>query len=70
MSTFSEKVEHLIRSEDTDLKKAECGINLCIKTLSKLQKLVDREDFENSQSEIDFFKKHQTLPDELPHLFH
>lgn len=62
MSTFSEKVECLIKSEDTDLKKAECGINLCIKTLSKLQKLVAHEDFEDSQSEIDFFKNIKPYP--------
>ena len=62
MSTFSKKVTNLIRSDETDLNKAEAGINLCIKTLSRLQKIVDREDFEDSQSEIEFFKNIKPLP--------
>ncbi|MBZ9731119.1 RteC domain-containing protein [Salegentibacter sp. JZCK2] len=62
MSTFSEKVESLIQSGKTDLKKAEDGIGVCIKTLSKLQKQVDRDDFEDTQSEIEFFKNIKPIP--------
>ncbi len=62
MSTFSEKIERLIHSGKTDLEKAENGINLCIKTLSKLQKQVNQDDFEDSQSEIDFFKNIKPIP--------
>ncbi len=62
MSTFSEKVERLIQSKDTELEKAENGIKLCIKTLSKLQKQVDKHDFEDSQTEIDFFKNIKPFP--------
>ena len=62
MSIFSEKVDSLIQSGKTDLNKAEAGISLCIKTLSRLQKVVDREDFEDSQSEIEFFKNVKPLP--------
>ncbi|SFG03428.1 RteC protein [Salegentibacter agarivorans] len=62
MSTFSEKVESLIQSEKPDLKKAEDGISLCIETLSKLQKKVEQEDFEDAQEEIDFFKNIKPFP--------
>jgi hypothetical protein len=62
MSKFSENVESLIQSRKTDLNKAEDGIGLCIKTLSKLQKQVDRDDFENTQAEIDFFKNIKPIP--------
>ncbi|PKD17648.1 hypothetical protein APR41_05410 [Salegentibacter salinarum] len=62
MSIFSENVESLIQSGKPDLKKAEDGINLCIKILSKLQKQVDKDDFENTQAEIEFFKNIKPLP--------
>lgn len=62
MSTFSERVDSLIQSGKTDLTKAENGISLRIKTLSKLQKHVNKEDFEDPQSEIDFFRNIKPLP--------
>ena len=62
MSTFSERVDSLIQSGKTDLTKAENGISLCIKTLSKLQKQVDQKDFDNIQSEIEFFRNIKPLP--------
>ncbi|MBZ9730761.1 RteC domain-containing protein [Salegentibacter sp. JZCK2] len=62
MSTFSENVERLIQSGKTDLKKADDGISLCIKTLLKLQKQVDKEDFDDTQSEIEFFRNIKPLP--------
>lgn len=62
MSTFSEKIENLVQSEKTDLNMAEDGISLCIRTLSKLQKQVDENDFEDSQSEIEFFRNIKPLP--------
>jgi len=52
MSIFSENVESLIQSGKPDLKKAEDGISLCIKILSKLQKQVDKYDFEDTQAKI------------------
>ena len=62
MSAFSENVDNLIHSGDSDLKKAESGIQLSVKTLSKLQKNVNKEDFEDPQSEIDFFRNIKPLP--------
>ena len=62
MSTFSENIDSLIHSGDSDLKKAESGIQLSVKTLTKLQKHVDKEDFEDPQSEIDFFRNIKPLP--------
>ena len=44
MSAFSENIDNLIHSGDSDLKKAESGIQLSVKTLSKLQKNVNKED--------------------------
>ncbi|WP_072880646.1 RteC domain-containing protein [Salegentibacter echinorum] len=62
ISVFIEKIEGLIQSGKTDLNKAEDGISLCVKTLSKLQKLVERDDFEDSQVEINFFKNMKPIP--------
>jgi hypothetical protein len=62
MSTFGEKIETIIKSDKPDLKKADDGINLCIKTLSALQKQVDKEDFEDATSEIDFFRNIKPFP--------
>ncbi|WBL24273.1 RteC domain-containing protein [Zunongwangia sp. HGR-M22] len=62
MSAFSENIDNLIHSGDSDLKKAESGIQLSVKTLSKLQKHVNKEDFEDPQSEIDFFRNIKPLP--------
>lgn len=62
MSTFGNNIESIIQSRESDLKKANDGINLCIKTLSELQKQVDKEDFENSQSEIEFFRNIKPFP--------
>ena len=44
------------------MTKAENGISLPIKTLSKLQKQVDQNDFDDLQSEIEFFRNIKPLP--------
>ncbi|SKB97391.1 RteC protein [Salegentibacter salinarum] len=62
METFSENLERLIHSGKTELKMADDGIRLCIQTLSKLQKQVDKEDFEDTQTEIEFFKNIKPIP--------
>lgn len=62
MTTFTEQIEQIINSEETSLKKAELGIRLCNKTLTKLQERVAKEDFEDAAEEIAFFKNIKPIP--------
>ncbi len=62
MTSFSNKLDLIIRSADSHLKKSEEGILLCNATLSKLQHAVEEEDFENTAEEINFFKNIKPFP--------
>ncbi len=62
ISMFTDQVNRIITSESTSLKKAELGIRLCNRTLSELQHMVEKEDFEDSASEINFFKNIKPIP--------
>jgi len=62
MFIFTDKVNLIINSESSSLKKAELGIGLCNRTLSELQHMVEKEDFEDSASEINFFRNIKSLP--------
>lgn len=62
MTTFTEQIDQIINSEGTSLKKAEQGIRLCNKTLSILQNRVEKEDFEDTASEIEFFRNIKPIP--------
>jgi len=62
MSMFTDQVDRIINSESSPLKKAELGIRLCNGTLTELQHMVEKEDFEDTASEIDFFKNIKPIP--------
>lgn len=62
MFMFTDQVNQIINSESSSLKKAELGIRLCNGTLSELQHMVEKEDFEDSASEINFFRNIKSLP--------
>lgn len=55
MTLFSNKLDLIVRSANSHLKKSEKGIQLCNNTISQLQHLVEQEDFENTGEEINFF---------------
>jgi len=50
------------------LKKADKGIDISNHTLSKLKEIVEKEDFENTPDEIEFFKKIKPCP--MSYLIH
>jgi len=62
MFMFTGQVNQIINSESSSLKKAELGIRLCNGVLSELQHMVEKEDFEDSASEINFFRNIKSLP--------
>ena len=62
MTSYTEKLDRLIKSGDSHLHKAERGIRLCNTVLSKLQHQIEQEDFENTKSEIHFFKNIKPYP--------
>ncbi|MBZ9629765.1 RteC domain-containing protein [Salegentibacter sp. LM13S] len=62
ISMFTDQVDRIINSESSSLKKAESGIRLCNRTLSELQHMVEKEDFEDSAAEINFFKNIKPIP--------
>jgi len=62
MFMFTDQVNQIINSESLSLKKAELGIRLCNGALSELQHMVEKEDFEDSASEINFFRNIKSLP--------
>lgn len=61
MTLFSNKLDLIVRSANSHLKKSEKGIQLCNNTISQLQHLVEQEDFENTGEEINFFLKISNL---------
>ncbi|WP_373059486.1 RteC domain-containing protein [Zunongwangia sp. H14] len=62
ISIFTEQLDGILKSAETHLKKAEKGIPLCNKTLSTLQNIVEKEDFEDKTAEIDFFRNIKPYP--------
>lgn len=62
MTSFSDKLNQIIKSADSHLKKSEAGIRLCNDVLSQLQNKVEKEDFEDTLSEINFFKNIKPYP--------
>ncbi|MGY5848622.1 RteC domain-containing protein [Salegentibacter sp. HM20] len=62
MSKFSEEIESLIHAEKTEMRKADQGIRLCIKTLWALHKEVNNKGFEDVAEEIEFFKHVKPVP--------
>lgn len=62
ISDFNHKINSIIHSEENHLKKANEGIDLCSKTVSKLKEMVEQNDFETVSAEIDFFKNTKPLP--------
>lgn len=62
MAIFTDQIDRIINSGNIPLKKAELGIRLCNKTVSKLQHLVEKEDFEDTKAEINFFRNIKPLP--------
>ncbi|APU67633.1 MULTISPECIES: RteC domain-containing protein [Christiangramia] len=62
MTLFSNKLDLIVRSANSHLKKSEKGIQLCNNTISQLQHLVEQEDFENTGEEINFFKNIKPFP--------
>lgn len=62
MTLFSEELDRIIKSSDSHLKKSESGIRLCNEVLSQLQYRVEKEDFEDTPSEIDFFRNIKPFP--------
>ncbi|SDR68483.1 RteC protein [Gillisia sp. Hel1_33_143] len=62
MFMFTDQINQIINSESSSLEKAELGIRLCNSTLSELQHMVEKEDFEDSASEINFFRNIKSLP--------
>lgn len=62
MEIFSLKVEEILKSGASHLDKSERGIILCNDTLSRLQIKVEKEDFEDKESEMSFFKNVKPFP--------
>lgn len=62
LHVFTDELNQIIQSADPHMKKADQGIMLCNKTLSDLQNMVEREDFEDKATEIDFFKNVKPYP--------
>ncbi|PKD18408.1 hypothetical protein APR41_04455 [Salegentibacter salinarum] len=62
MSIFTDEVERIINSQEDTLKKAELGIRLSNRTLSELQRMVEKEDFEDPAEEINFFRNIKPIP--------
>lgn len=62
LTLFTTKIDRIIRSGDSSLKKAEKGIRLCNSTLSKFQNNIENEDFESAEAEIDFFRNIKPIP--------
>lgn len=62
MTSFTDQLNEILKSDKSHLKKADLGIRLCNDVLSKLQTRVEKEDFEDTISEIDFFKNIKPYP--------
>lgn len=60
---FKKEITDIGQSEETsELKRADLAIPVCNETLSKMQALVEKEDFENADYEISFFKNVKVIP--------
>lgn len=60
---FKEKITAIAqRDGEGELKKAEQAIPLCNEILSQMQAIVEKEDFEDPDSEISFFKNVKVIP--------
>lgn len=62
MDTFESALNILQSAEETPLKKALAGIKLCNRTLSRMKKKIEQDDFETIPEEIEFFKNTKPLP--------
>lgn len=62
LAFFIESIDQITQSVNPSLKKAEAGIRLCNNTLSELQNLVNKEDFESKEEEINFFRNIKPIP--------
>jgi hypothetical protein len=60
---FMEAITSIVQREgEEELIRAELAIPRCNETLSQMQVIVERDDFENSQFEISFFKNIKVIP--------
>lgn len=60
---FQDSIESISQSDlHNHLKKADMAIPVCNTALSQLQEKVEKEDFENPQLEISFFKNVKVVP--------
>lgn len=60
---FQEAITSIVqKGGEWELIKAELAIPLCNETLSQMQVIVERDDFENSRFEISFFKNVKVIP--------
>lgn len=62
INDFNQKCNTILETNETHLKKANEGIQLCNRTLSLLKDKVEQHDFENIPDEIDFFKNDKPIP--------
>ncbi|MDY7397030.1 RteC domain-containing protein [Aureibaculum sp. 2210JD6-5] len=59
---FKEQLIAIKKNFPKHLDQANIGCILCTKTLSKLQKFIEKNGFKNSDLEIHFFKNEKVLP--------
>ncbi len=59
---FKEAINNIAQRDERELKKAERAIPICNEIISKMQALVEKEDFEDSEFEISFFKNVKVIP--------
>jgi hypothetical protein len=63
LKDFEEVINEIISREGmSHLKRAEKAIPVCNKTLSLMQDIVEKEDFESPEMEITFFKSIKVIP--------
>ena len=63
LKDFEEVINEIIaQEEDSYLKRGDRAIPVCNKTLSLMQDIVEKEDFESPDKEITFFKKITVIP--------
>lgn len=63
IKTFEDSIDAIIQSDIYNpLKKAELAIPICNRSLSILQDMVEKDDFEMSSMEIIFFKNVKVIP--------
>lgn len=62
LTQFTTKINQIIQSADSSLKKADTGIRLCNNTLSQFHNRIEKEDLESAEAEIDFFRNIKPIP--------